>query len=210
MIWNSLKLTEDNNPHAADARQNFRQFVINLIKHLRGSTLRGQISQMYQNDTLVPGTFFLPPGYRGIDEGLKTLPFDVFFCDLALKIKEEMENDPNLMETLIELWTDATISMEKFDMDSLLDHFGVTIAPENFNAVSFFMTGKCEVDYDVIVDFLAKVYSLDLNNVVFQNFGTTMEQLVDEGKLGIISKAAAPQWGPDKFGVETWVSVQYA
>ena len=91
-----------------------------------------------------------------------------------------------------------------------MDHFGVTIAVENFNSASWFKAGKCEVDYDVIVDFLAKVYSLDLNNAVFQNFGTTMEQLVDEGKLGIISKVAAPQWGPDKLGVETWVSVQYA
>ena len=46
-------------------------------------------------------------------------------------------------------------------------------------------------------------------NVVFEKFGTTMEQLVDEGELWIMSKAAAPQWVPDESGKEYLVSVQY-
>ena len=207
MIYNSLKLTDPDSPHAAEARQSFSQFVTNLIELALASTLKGQTSQLDINGTLVPGTFFLPPGHGGIAEDLLNVPFDVFYCDLAKKIEEEIEKNPNYMEVLIELWKNATISMKDFNMDSLLDHFGVKIAVGNFTFSSMFMVGDCEVDYNVVMVFLAKVYTLDLNNVVFGKFGTTMELLVDEGKLWIISKAAAPQWVPGENGKKYWVSV---
>ena len=208
MIYNSLKLTDPNSPHAAEARQSFSQFVTNLIELALASTLKAHSSSLYINGTLVPGTFALPFGHGGMAEDL-ALPFDVFYCDLALKIEEEIAKNPDYMEVLIELWKNATISMKDFNMDSLLDHFGVKIAAGTFTFLNFFMTGDCEVDYDVVMDFLAKVYTLDLNNAVFGKFGTTMELLVDEGKLWIMSKAAAPQWVPDENGKEYFVSVQY-
>ena len=208
MIYNSLKLTDPHSPHAAEARQSFSQFVTNLIELALASTLKGQESQAYDiNGTLIPGGFFLPAGHGGMAEGLLNVPFDVFYCDLALKIEDEIAKNPDYMKVLIELWKNATISMKEFNMDSLLDHFGVEIAAGNFTFFSMFMAGQCEVDYDVVIDFLAKVYTLDLNNAVFGKFGTTMELLVDEGKLWIMSKAAAPQWVPDEFGEEYWVSV---
>ena len=179
-----------------------------MIELALASTLKGQTSQLDINGTLVPGTFFLPPGHGGIAEDLLNVPFDVFYCDLAKKIEEEIEKNPDYMEVLIELWKNATISMKDFNMDSLLDHFGVEIAAGNFTFFSMFMAGQCEVDYDVVIDFLAKVYTLDLNNAAFGQFGTTMELLVDEGKLWIMSKAAAPQWVLDTDGDKYLVSVQ--
>ena len=209
MIYNSLKLTDPNSPHAAEARQSFSQFVTNLIELALASTLKGHGSNPNSvdlNGTITPGTFFLPSGHGGMAEDL-TLPFDVFYCDLAVKIEEEIANNPDYMEVLIELWNNATISMKDFNMDSLLDRFGVEIEVESFLMFSMFMAGQCEVDYNVVIDFLAKVYTLDLNNAVFGKFGTTMELLMDEGKLWIMSKAAAPHWVPDENGKEYLVSV---
>ena len=94
-------------------------------------------------------------------------------------------------------------------MDSLLDHFGVEIKVESFHVFSMFGVGLCEVDYNVVMDFLAKVYTLDLNNMAFGKFGTTMELLVDEGELWIMSKAAAPKWVLKENGKKYLVSVQY-
>ena len=209
MIYNSLKLTDPDSPHAAEARQSFSQFITNLIELALASTLKGQTSQWYSNGILVPGTFFLPSGHGGMAEGLLNVPFDVFYCDLALKIEDEIAKNPDYMKVLIELWKNATISMKEFNMDSLLDHFGVEIKVESFHAFSFFYAGECEVDYNVVMDFLAKVYTLDLNNAAFGKFGTTMELLVDEAELWIMSKAAAPQWVLDEDGDKYLVSVQY-
>ena len=209
MIYNSLKLTDPDSPHAAEARQSFSQFVTNLIELALASTMKAQVSNLYINGTLIPGTFFLPSGHGGMAEGLLNVPFDVFYCDLALKIEEEIAKNPDYMKVLIELWKNATISMKEFNMDSLLDHFGVEIAAGDFGFFSMFNAGNCEVDYNVVMDFLAKFYTLDLNNAVFGKFGTTTELLVDEGKLWIMSKAAAPQWALDEDGDEYLVSVQY-
>ena len=209
MIYNSLKLTDPNSPHAAEARQSFSQFVTNLIELALASTLKGQSNQGYINGTLIPGGFFLPPGHGGMAEDLLNVPFDVFYCELAKKIEEEIANNPHYMEVLIELWKNATISMKEFNMDTLLDHFGVEIAVESFTFLSIFKLGKCEVNYNVVMDFLSKVYVLDLNNAVFGKFGTTMELLVDEGKLWIMSKAAAPQLVLNEWGDDVLVSVKY-
>ena len=212
MIYNSLKLTDPNSPHAAEARQSFSQFVTNLIEFALASTLKGHGSNQNSvklNGTMTPGTFFLPPGHGGMDEDLEAIPFDVYYCDLALKIEEEIAKNPDYMEVLIELWKNATISMKEFNMDTLLDHFGVEIAVESFTFLSIFKLGKCEVNYNVVMDFLSKVYVLDLNNAVFGKFGTTMELLVDEGKLWIMSKAAAPQLVLNEWGDDVLVSVQY-
>ena len=156
MIYNSLKLTDPDSPHAAEARQSFSQFVTNLIELALASTLKAHSSNLKINGTPVPGTFFLPPGHGGMAED-QILPFDVFYCDLALKIEEEIAKNPDYMEVLIELWKNATISMKEFNMDSLLDHFGVEIAAGNFTFLNFFSIGQCEVDYNVVMDFLAKV-----------------------------------------------------
>ena len=53
MIYNSLKLTDPDSPHAAEARQSFSQFVTNLIEFALASTLKAQVSNLYINDTLV-------------------------------------------------------------------------------------------------------------------------------------------------------------
>ena len=154
----------------------------------------------------VPGTFILPSGYKGTSDDL-LIPFDVFYCDLALKIKEEMAKDPNFMAYLVGMWKNATISMDDFNMESLLEHFGIQISHESFTFFSFLQIGKCEVDYDVVMDFLAKVFLMDLNSVFFEKFGTTMEQLVDEGKLWIMSHAAGRHITTGPFGEESLVGL---
>ena len=215
MIYNSLDMSNKEDPHAAEARQTFGNFVTKVIERAVNSTLinkqNGQLEILDDSTNPpvkkpVPGTFFLPMGYKGTGNDF-AIPFDVFYCDLALKIKEEMAKDTNTLTYLIELWKNATISMDDFNMESLLEHFGIQISPESFTFFSFFQIGECEVDYDVVMDFLAKVFLMDLNGVFFRKFGTTMEQLVDEGKLWIMSHAAGRHLTTGPFGEESLVSL---
>ena len=202
MIFNSLDMSNKDNPQAADVRQTFGKFVGNVIEHALGTTLGGERGELevLDNSTsppewkIVPGTFYYPWAMG--------LTFDVFYCKLAMKMEEEMANDPNLMAYLVELWTNAIISLEDFNMETLMAYFGVEISIEE--SFSILDTGKCEVNYDVVFDFLAKVYLFDFykyNRMMFEKFGTTMEQLVDEGKLWIMSNAASENLGWD------WVSL---
>ena len=169
-----------------------------MTKHLIDSEFSGQTGALVINGIEYPGTFDLPPGYNGIDEDLP-ITFDVVYCSLALKIEEEIASGAytmaNVMANVIDIWTNATIHGVPFTIDDLAKEFKVEITFKDFGWWDLFKLMECNVDYSVTMALLAKVYSLDFQSFFFVNFGSTMEQLGNEGKLWIMSRTAGWQTG---------------
>ena len=107
---------------------------------------------------------------------------------------QEIASGAYTMSNVINIWTHATIHGVSFTVDDLALEFDVWIIFEDFGWWNFFDTGECDVDYEVTMAFLAKVYYFDFKSFFFENFGTTMEQLGDEGRLWIMSRTAG--WHP--------------
>ena len=207
LIFNSLKFNDDKDPNALAARKTFDKFLGNVTKHILDSEIAGQSGTLVWNGIEYPGTFVLPSGYNGIDEDL-LLTFDVVYCSLALKIEEDIANGIYTMADVINIWTNATIYGVSFTVDDLAKEFKVEISFQDFDWSHFFESGSCNVDYFKTMAFLSKVYYFDFKSFFFENFGTSMEQLGDEGRLWIMSRTAG--WHPviDPLdGEHTWVSV---
>ena len=213
LIFNALKFTDAQNPNVLEVRKTFQPFVGNVTKHLMNSQIVGQSGTLTVNGTVYPGTFLLPPGYNGIDDSIQ-LTFDVVYCSVAIKMEEEIANDAYSMDNVIEVWTNKTVYGETYSIDDLATQFNIEIEFEKFTFVDFFKVGECKCDYFTTMTFLAKLhYYPDVRSFFFDAFGTTMEQLGDEGWLWLMSRTSG--WFPARDPITgeqmtgQWVSVPH-
>ena len=101
---------------------------------------------------------------------------------------------------MIKRWKSSFITLEPFNVDTLVEELGVEIDYESFRLWDNLFWGTCDVDYHVVMHFLGKLHFFN-SNTTLMNFGSTLRQLVDYGDLQIIPRTTAPV--PKDDG--TWV-----
>ena len=165
-------------------RTSFKQFTDKIAdQHFAGEF----INDIKNSDgTLRPGGFKLSPGYKGLEI---YYPFFLFYCQLAKAL--DLKNDPLLIEKLMNRLKDAIVNQEEFTLDVLLAEEGITLKPEDASIFDVFF-GKCEVSPEIMT-FLHKLYFLD-TNTLYQNFGSTLERLMEYGDLDIQSWSSSLVW----------------
>ena len=183
----------------------FENFISRIIdKHLKYDF--GQDSQKFvytklDNGQKLPGIFMLPEGYHGIYT-TSGIYFDVLYCDLALALEKKIVNENGYLENLIQRWKSSFIKLQPFSVDTLAAELGVGIDFESFTLWDNMFYGTCQVDYHVVMDFLARLHYFNYNTII-NDFGSTLRHLADHGSLQIISRTACPTHYDDG----SWVSV---
>ena len=113
----------------------FRNFTGKLVdKHLNAKYPEDPQKVFYDTTPggeRLPGIFRLPDGYHGIYTSVGIF-FDVLYCDLAVVLEEKIENNPGYLNRLIKRWKSSFITLEPFNVDTLVEEFGVEIDNESF------------------------------------------------------------------------------
>ena len=174
-----IKCGDDCDPNAVlEFRMSFKQFSDKIADQHFANPVVNNIKKA--NGSLIPGGYNLAYGYKGLE--LAFYPFYLFYCELAQAL--ELKNDPLLIGKLMNRLKDAIVNQEEFTLDVLLAEEGITLKPEDASIFDLFF-GKCEVSPEIMT-FLHKLYFLD-TNTLYQNFGSTLQRLMEYGDLHIQS-----------------------
>ena len=181
----------------------FENFISRIIgKHLQYDFGKDPMFYVGLYDPPKPGIFKLPNGYNGVNL-TSGIWFDVAYCDLALKLEEKMAAENGYLDKLIQRWKASFIKLQPFTIDTLAAELGVEIDFKSFPQWYNLVFGTCEVDYDVVMDFLTRLYYFNYYTIM-NSFGSTLNLLAEHGGLRIISRTA----GAMHFDDGSWVDIQ--
>ena len=185
LVYNFLELMECegacNTNAIQEFRQSFQEFLEKIVDRYMSSedNPSAMIGLTFEDGTPRPGGFALPTGYKGLP---MDYPFYLLYCELAKVL--DQKQDSSLILKITNRLKEAVVQNTKYDLDVILMEEGVTLDVEG---VSFFdfISKDCDCS-DETMRVLARLYFFN-SNVLFKNFGTSMELLMEYGDLQIQS-----------------------